>query len=181
MTISDLGALGEFFGSILTLATLVYVAVQIRQNTSQQKREELISIQHGQNSLLAQFQNPMVMGAYVRTATERNPTIEDRGMCFNWVLQYINHYQVVHELHQKGALDDEKFQLWTGFAVAIVSPPGVRRWWDEESGKLAFHAGVREEIDQRLQDSKNPPTPITDMWSYFDGAAWEAARTERSA
>ena len=33
MTIQDLGALGEFFGSIAVLATLVYLALQTRQNT----------------------------------------------------------------------------------------------------------------------------------------------------
>ena len=181
MTIAELGAFGEFFGSILTLATLVYVAVQIRQNTSQQKREELVSIQHGQNVLLTQFQNPKVMGAYVRTATKRSPTIEDRGTAISWVLQYVNHYQVVHELYQRGALDDHRFQLWTGFAVAIVAPPGVRNWWDEEGGKFAFHTEVREEIDRRLQDSNNPPVPITEMWSHLNGAAWERAPSKSTA
>ncbi len=33
MTIMELGALGEFLGSIAVLATLVYLSVQIRQNT----------------------------------------------------------------------------------------------------------------------------------------------------
>ena len=33
MTIIELGALGEFLGSIAVLATLVYLSVQIRQNT----------------------------------------------------------------------------------------------------------------------------------------------------
>ena len=32
MTIQDLGALGEFFGSIAVLATLIYLALQTRQN-----------------------------------------------------------------------------------------------------------------------------------------------------
>ncbi len=31
LTIQDLGALGEFFGSIAVLATLVYLALQTRQ------------------------------------------------------------------------------------------------------------------------------------------------------
>ena len=181
MTISELGSLGEFVGSILTLATLVYVAIQIRQNTSQQKREEILSIQQGQNFVVAQLQKQEVMGAYVRKATDHNPTIEYRGTCFSWVIQYINHYQVVHELHHKGGLDGDKYQLWTGFAVAIISPPGVRRWWDEEKGKLAFHAEVRDEIDRRLQDSKNPPVPITEMWSQFSGAAWELVSSESGA
>ena len=33
MTLSELGAIGEFVGSILTIVTLVYLAVQVRQNT----------------------------------------------------------------------------------------------------------------------------------------------------
>ncbi len=33
LTIQDLGALGEFFGSIAVLATLIYLALQMRQNT----------------------------------------------------------------------------------------------------------------------------------------------------
>lgn len=33
MTISELGAIGEFLGSVLTVVTLVYLAIQVRQNT----------------------------------------------------------------------------------------------------------------------------------------------------
>ena len=34
MTIFELGALGEFVGSIAVVVTLIYLALQIRQNTS---------------------------------------------------------------------------------------------------------------------------------------------------
>ena len=33
MTLGELGSLGEFLAAIATLATLIYLAVQIRQNT----------------------------------------------------------------------------------------------------------------------------------------------------
>ena len=33
MTIQDLGALGELIGSVAVLATLVYLTIQMRQNT----------------------------------------------------------------------------------------------------------------------------------------------------
>ena len=33
LTIQDLGSLGEFFGSIAVLATLIYLAMQTRQKT----------------------------------------------------------------------------------------------------------------------------------------------------
>jgi len=33
MTIIELGALGEFFGSIAVVATLIYLVIHLRQNT----------------------------------------------------------------------------------------------------------------------------------------------------
>ncbi len=181
MTISELGALGEFLGAILTLATLAYLAIQIRQNTAQQRREEVISIQQGQNSVVAQLQDPRVMGAFVGGAAGRNPSIEDRSRAQNWVIQYLNHFQIVHDLHQSGstALDEEQYQLWAGFAVAMVAPDGIRRWWYEEDGRLAFAPGIRDLIDQRLSDTTNPPRAITEMWTTFSPDAWESAARER--
>jgi hypothetical protein len=181
MSWEAIGAVGEILGALAVLITLVYLAIQIRQSTVQQKREELVSIQHGQNAVVAQLRDPQIMGAYVRTAADRQPTIQDRGTAFSWVVQYLNHFWVVHELHRNGALDEEQYQLWAGFAVAIVAPEGVRRWWDEENGRLGFHSEVRDLIDRRLSDSENPPVPITEMWSQFSGDAWARVGSDRVA
>ena len=176
MTIQDLGSLGELVAAIATLVTLAYLAVQVRLNTAQQRREELVSVQHGQNEVVRQLQDPRVMGAYVRAAGDANATIEDHGTAFAFVVQYLNHFQVVHETHQRGTMDREQYELWAGFAVSIVAPPGIRRWWDEEDGRMAFHSEVRELVDRRLTDPEHPPVPLTEMWSQFDPAAWGVAR-----
>ena len=173
-----ISAVGEILSAVAVLVTLVYLATQIRQNTAQQKREELVSIQHGQNAVVAQLLDPRVIGAYVRTAEDRHPTIEDRSTTFAWVVQYLNHFQVVDELYRNGALDEEQYQLWVGFAVAIVAPKGVQRWWDEENGRLGFHSQVRALIDSRLRDPDHPPIPITEMWTQFSADAWDHGRSE---
>ena len=72
-------------------------------------------------------------------------------------------------------MDEEQYQLWAGFAVAIVAPIGIRRWWEEENGRLAFHTEVREMIDQRLNDPANPPFPLLETWTQFSPEAWESA------
>lgn len=183
MTLSELGALGEFVGAVLTLATLAYLAIQIRQNTAQQRREEVSSIQQGQNSVVAQLRDPRVMGAFARGAAGKNPSIEDRAVAQNWVIQYLNHFQIVHDLHQSGsaALDEEQYQVWAGFAVAMVAPDGIRQWWYEEDGRLAFARGIRDLIDQRLNDTANPPRAITEMWSIFSPDEWGSAEPEQSS
>ena len=166
------GAMGEILGGLAVVATIGYLAVQIRQNTSQQKREELVSIQHGQNDIVALLLDPRIAGAFVRTGSDCDPSIEDRATCMSWVLQYINHFQIVLTLYQNGSIDEEHYQLWLGFAVAVVAPTGIRRWWEEENGRLSFQREVRDIIDERLQDNANPPVPLTDMWSHLDSEEW---------
>ena len=114
------------------------------------------------------------MGAWIRGSAGKDPSIEDRARAQNWVLQYLNHFQIIHDLYRSGSLDEERYQLWTDFAVAMVAPVGIRRWWDDEDGRLAFHSEVRDVIDRRLRDTANPPRPITELWTAFDPEAWES-------
>jgi len=48
MSVEVIATTGEGFGALAVLLTIGYPAVQIRQNTAQQKREETVSIQRGQ-------------------------------------------------------------------------------------------------------------------------------------
>ena len=174
MTVMELGAIGEFVGSIVTIATLIYISVQVRQNTAQQKREESVSIQHGQSSVMAQMQDPLIVRAYARTADRGlRASAADRSMAIVWVIQYLNHFQIVYDLHQEGTLDRERYELWEGFAIRVVAPKGIREWWDGESGKLGFMPAVRDLIDRKLDDKTDPPLPMNEMWSIFDVEAWD--------
>lgn len=181
MTISEMGSLGELIGSILTLVTVAYLAVQVRQNTAQQRREELVAIQQGQNSVISQIQDPRVAGGFARGAAGSAPSIEDRMRAQNWVLQYLNHFEIVHDNFRAGSLDEAQYQRWASFAVCMVAPVHIRSWWDNEDGKLAFSSGVREMIDERLNDTENPPTPMTELWSTFSPEPWEAAARKSQA
>ena len=54
-----LGNLGEFIGAIVIVATLIYLAMQVRQNTNAlhaQSRQSLLSA--GQAELFAMMENP---------------------------------------------------------------------------------------------------------------------------
>jgi hypothetical protein len=55
MTLQDMGAIGEFIGALLLFGSLIYVAVQIRQNTSSQRaqiRQDWANIVIGWNRYL---------------------------------------------------------------------------------------------------------------------------------
>ena len=179
MTIGELGALGEFIGSIVVMVTLLYLAVQVRQNTAQQKREETVEIQRGQNDVVSKLMDPEMMRAFVRAADGDIPaSIEDRSTAIIWVIQYLNHFQIVYDLHHDGTLDLERFEVWEKFAISIVACKGLRNWWGAEAGKLGFTPKVRALIDRKLGDATDPPLPINKMWTIFSAEAWEASSSE---
>jgi len=180
LELNVLGNLGDFISGIAVVVTLIYLAIQIRRNTAQQKREELLSIQNGQNNVIAQLLDPRIRGAFVRGSAGQNPTIEDLGTAQNFVLQYVNQFEIVHNLYKTGAMAEEQYQRWAGFAVSMVAPAHTRQWWDHEDGRLAFHPDVREAIERRLHDEANPPRPITEMWTTFSPEAWESSSSESS-
>ena len=60
MTIQDLGSIGEFVAAIATVATLVYLAIQIRSNTAALRSESRRgSRKTGEKGLLALLGSPI--------------------------------------------------------------------------------------------------------------------------
>lgn len=168
-----IGATGEVLGALVVVLTLGYLAVQVRQNTAQQKREETVSIQRGQNEVVSQLKDPVMVRSYAITSEKgRGASPEDRSRAIIWVIQYLNHFQIVYDLHQLGSLDEERYKLWEGFAISMVASKGLREWWDEEQGKSAFMPEIQSLFDRKLNDVTNPPTPFNQMWSIFNAKSW---------
>ena len=100
MTIFELGALGEFIGAILLFVSLVYVGLQIKQNTNTNKA---ITAQHmADNSIqisLFLATNPEIVEVDGSGLNQRARTAFFRAIFHQW---QSNYYQ-----QSRGILDDE--------------------------------------------------------------------------
>jgi hypothetical protein len=97
-----------------------------------------------------------------------------------WVIQYLNHFQIVYDLYHDGTLGEERYRLWEMWAIRMVASKGLRHWWDAESGKEGFMPEVRDLIDRKLDDPVDPPIPLNETWSIFTTAAWESSALPES-
>ncbi len=168
-----IGAISETVGAFAVVITLIYLAVQIRQSNSQQKREEIVSVQTGQNKLAEQLRDPALVRAYALFADGDTPTnVIERANAIFWVIQYLNHFEIVLDLYQNGSLDTERYQHWETIALGLVAGKGGRAWW-EESGRGAFPPKLSDVIDERLSDTDNPPVPINEAWDIFRIESWK--------
>ena len=74
MTIMQLGALGEFFGSIVVFVTLIYVALQIRLARRELKRNVQNSwLQAVRDNWVNRIQNPQLLDAMLKADSKLEP------------------------------------------------------------------------------------------------------------
>jgi hypothetical protein len=134
VTIQELGNIGEFVAAIATLATLVYLALQIRQNT-QSVRAAAVDAAANQfiESLRLVSLNPEL--AELLEAGHHDydslPAVQRRRYVYHYfanALQFENLFQK----HRDGFLPDAQWRRITGaLRESFRREPGMQRAWKE--------------------------------------------------
>ncbi len=133
MNLEELAQIGEFMGGISVLLTLVYLAVQIRNNTkavrsagAQQTHDTLINayIELGRN---AQLNRIFRMGTRDIDSLTEDETGQFYAfwsatlyVCQNWLYQ-----------QKSGTLDEKLVFTFLGGAASNFHSPGFRAYWTE--------------------------------------------------
>jgi hypothetical protein len=131
MTIMELGALGEFVGAIAVVLTLVYLAVQVRQNTAGLRAAAYQSWLTGKNShqvVAAQPHMSAIIDAGI--ADSRNLDVDSWGAFVAFYRTGMQLAQASHLLHERGFLERELMEIEMKTAAGLLTFPGIRQWWD---------------------------------------------------
>lgn len=164
MTLSDLASIATVISSITVLGSIIYLALQVRQNTL---AHHLAAHQHQQNFLdkfLTLLADPDVASAYLR-ASKGDPDLTEREFVQFTALMRILFVgvseQYWHESH--GVLDGASFtNLFEGIR-ARLDDPGTRAVWDV-SQKLLIPEFC-ERVNAMLAEA--PPgasRPLFELW-----------------
>jgi hypothetical protein len=127
MTIIELGALGELLGSIAVLATLVYLSVQIRQNTRSMDESKKLALAQTYQMRADALQMMLVHAA---DSNHIGPIItkltgdgypediaaldhlskEERGRFRQWQIAQQTHWDNMYFQYQQGFIDEEYYR-----------------------------------------------------------------------
>ena len=142
-----LGAIGETIGAVGVIGTLVYLAVQIRQNTKSLRAstyQAVLDSSRSDNELV--LVHPHLERVY--RVGRRDPTAltdEERPLFRHLIAQLFLNHEMMFLQHQHGVIDED---LWRRRQIALrafVLQPGVRQWW-------AGSAYVRGNYDSGFQE-----------------------------
>ena len=142
-----IGAVGEIVGAGAVFLTLIYLAVQIRQNTSSVRAAAKdATITHVSNVRETIFVNEDIAAIYVDGG--KDPMSLDEKSLVRYRLLIHNILLSLANIHQQSTLTGLSKSNWEtqkSVILRIISTPGGMWFW--ENYRLEFEESFREEVD----------------------------------
>ncbi len=132
MDLQSLAALGNVIGSLAVVVSLVYLSIQVRQNTQgirSSAHQHIVSANAAVT--LTPAQNLDFAGLLWRGAEDSSQLTAETQLAFNfWCWQYFAMIQATYHLHLSGAVEESLWQRELQRAVGGLRVPGFKQWWD---------------------------------------------------
>jgi hypothetical protein len=146
MNWNAIGSVGEAAGAVAVVASLIYLALQIRQNTQEVRAAAVDSV----IASIREWTRPVIENAEAAEIFYlgcQDPEQLDElqryrfiAMVFTWLKTAEN----FHYKHQQGVLDPDVWNAWTVMLSAYIAQPGFQAYWRERRAPFtpAFGAWV---------------------------------------
>ena len=147
-------AIAELAGALGVIASLVYLAIQIRQNTRSAREAAWHSVLRDLQqfrSLIAQ--DPEVARVYRDGLRDLKSLNDDDRWRFGALMQSL--YSVFETAFR--ARNESLFQHYLDDIAWQASRPGAREWWIK--GKRLYSPEFRQFMDETLESFGRPPEP----------------------
>jgi hypothetical protein len=146
-SIQDLGAVGEFLGAIAVVVTLVYLSVQVRQNTGATRVASHHAITDSLNlGNLAMAQNAELAQIWLKGCADRRSLDEtDRHRLDMLLLSYFHVFDSLFYSARTGMGEESLLLAEEKSFSHLMNLPGVYDWW--ESNPYAFTPEFRHYME----------------------------------
>jgi hypothetical protein len=151
MTLGDLGNIGDFLGAIAVLVTLVYLAIQVRQNSSTSRAQIRQALADSQINYL----NSRVTDPYIRAVSFKMYSGEELSKAENYALRvhllaHIRLFENYFTQYVLGTMDKEDWRALRAVIGLQFRFPAYRQVFSyrENIWNCDFAAEVKQILDE---------------------------------
>jgi len=143
-----LGNYGEFVGAVAVVVTLLYLSLQIRQNTRVSQAASREAVSRIAIELMMGLTADQSRVAFWRRALTNPGSLDGdeklRGAMTAYAL--MESWEMAHSQWSRGVLSDKDWEKWDSVIANYMATPGFQMFWDEAKGDLGaeFVAHVSE-------------------------------------
>ena len=145
-----IGAIGEIIGAAAVVATLGYLAIQMRQanlHAKSQVRQRMI--EQTQDELYIAVSDPSIHELFVRDETlDPNEQVKLNA----YLVSFMRQREWEWFQYEDGVIDKRAHESYYAVIPLLLGTERTRRWW-ERVGKSGFDKGFVLEVNERLKSS----------------------------
>ncbi len=122
------GVISEVVGAIAVVATLLFLAIEVRNNKKATESASIDSLAEGFNTINSHIiDQPGVAEIYFRGVADPNSLDEIQKVRFMALMQsYVNHFATVKKYHDAGLLSAEEWAAHSSGTSHVLNSPGGR-------------------------------------------------------
>lgn len=155
-----IGAVGEIMGAIAVVATLFYLASQIRQNTNALKADSRrAALEGGHTVLFSMVQHPELVADIIKPEALDD---EERIRLSAYLFATLRNGEFAWGQHRGGAIDNEQWATEANVIRFVFDSQRTRDWW-KRIGRDTFGAEFAEFVDGVI----NANEPTETMWQGY--------------
>ena len=147
-----IGAIGEIIGALAVFLTLVYLAIQIRQNAKAvQASANHASVSEVNQVRTSMYENAELCAIYVQGLAKPDELDEEKRTRFRLLLHNI--FLSISNIYFQTTFTGLSVSTWESQLMIlgrILSTPGGRRFWS--GSRLEFEESFREIVDKTFVD-----------------------------
>jgi hypothetical protein len=145
-----IGALGELLGGLVVLASLAFLAIQIRRHTQALQVSSSEESNRAFGAYSALFTQPGISRIYRVGLASPEELDEDEQITFNAILtMFFNFLAHNHTLRAQSIRTWASEDGHKAATLYILRQPGGQAWW--RRFRVSYRAGFREFIDSLLE------------------------------
>ena len=154
MTVQDLGSIGELLAAIATIATLVYLGVQVRQNTRALRSSTFQDIVGAMSSTTeAMSTHPELALLIVKASKGLSDLTPEERVRYNFILiTTFRRLESVYVQRQLGSIEPQLAEGFERSALSIFTSAGAAEWW--QSAKPAFSTSFANHVDAAIASGR---------------------------
>jgi hypothetical protein len=126
-----IGAIAELLGAVGVIASLIYLATQIRQSREQMRAATAQQLQSQLTSTGQAATRDPELARLLRRGNENVEQLdEDELFRFNFYFSGLwTEYDTAYYQYRIGLLDEDRWQVIRCQLKFMLQPPGITRWW----------------------------------------------------
>lgn len=155
-----ISAMAELFGAFAVVATLAYLAIQIKQSTNQARAVAQRDVNSAFQAAIDRLGKDVEI--FQRGCLEFENLSHSEQLTFDFMIAPLTvHLDQAIRMHKQGLESEDNVNTYGDVLLAILQAPGAKYWYEQVRPFITAEAGAY--LDRRFNDKSTLPPAFVDI------------------